>query len=211
MPHIGRLSKLALVLASVALAATALRATMRRALPRERRIERARRAGLALLAKLGWEKAPKKVEIRVFKARRILELHGDGRLMLRCPCALGGAPTGDKEREGDLRTPEGSFYVCTRNDRSRFHLFLGLSYPDEEDARRGLEAGMIDARQAEAIRAAWRRRSRPPWNTALGGMVGIHGYGTAWDWTLGCIALADEDVERLWAFSPLGTTVVVRP
>ena len=206
-----RFAKPLLVLGCVLLAATVLRATARRPLPRKLRLERARRAGKELLKSLGWTRAPKSCTIRVHKAKRRLELFGDGKRMLDCPCALGGAPVGDKEREGDLKTPEGEFYVCTRNDRSRFHLFLGLSYPNGEDAERGLKTGLVDARQAEAIRSAERRRSRPPWNTPLGGMVGIHGYGTAWDWTLGCVALADEDVERLWTFAPLGTSVTVLP
>lgn len=205
------LLRTAAALLALGLAGSALWAMARARLPREIRLDRARRAGVDLLKALGWRRPPARCEIRIYKADRRLELLGDGKIMLRCPCALGGAPTGDKIREGDLKTPEGSFYVCTRNDRSKFHLFLGLSYPGEDDAARGLKDGLVTPPQAEAIRSAQRRRTRPPWHTPLGGMIGIHGYGTAWDWTLGCVALADGDIERLWAFCPLGTDVKIFP
>jgi murein L,D-transpeptidase YafK len=122
-----------------------------------------------------------------------------------------GRGEGDKEREGDRRTPEGMFYVCTRNDQSRFHKFLGLSYPGPSDAARGLKAGMITRAEHEAILAAHRERRCPPWKTALGGEVGIHGGGVGRDWTLGCIALENRDVDELWQALPLGTPVLIEP
>ena len=145
------------------------------------------------------------------KSLRRLDLL-DGNTGVRSyPIALGVHPVGDKEREGDGRTPEGTLYVCTRNDRSRFHLFLGLSYPSLAQAHRGLSEGLIDGAQYEAVRKAHGARDCPPWNTPLGGAVGIHGGGVHGDWTVGCIALANEHIEELWSVLRLGDPVQIVP
>jgi murein L,D-transpeptidase YafK len=121
-----------------------------------------------------------------------------------------GEPVGDKVRQGDRKTPTGTFRVVTRNDQSSFHLFLGLSYPDAEDATRGLTDGLVSAAQAEAIRQADAAGRVPPWNTALGGAIGLHGGGGGADWTLGCVAMDDASIEALWVIAPMGTRVVIR-
>jgi murein L,D-transpeptidase YafK len=151
------------------------------------------------------------VAILIRKAERRLVLYGDDREIFSCRVGLGGAPEGTKTRQGDNRTPEGYYRVCTRNPRSLFHLFLGLSYPNEADARRGLAAGLISKTQHRRILEAIRARRQPPWNTALGGAIGIHGSGSSADWTLGCIALDDPDIELLWALCPMGTPVTIEP
>ncbi|WP_058880968.1 murein L,D-transpeptidase family protein [Chloracidobacterium thermophilum] len=151
------------------------------------------------------------VSLRVYKSLRRLELWSGHACVKAYAVALGAEPELDKLREGDHRTPVGRFYVCTRNDRSRFHLFLGLSYPNEEDAERGLRDGLISRRQYRAIRQAQRQQVRPPWNTPLGGEVGIHGGGTGSDWTWGCVALSNDDIEELWLTCPLKTPVTIYP
>lgn len=173
----------------------------------QRRVE-ARHAEMR--AKLG-PKADGKPEIVVSKSQRTLRLLLDGEEVFRTRIGLGGNPSGHKEREGDSRTPEGTYYVCTRNDRSRFHLFLGLSYPGTADAERGLRDGLIDRRQHDRIVSAQREGRQPLWNTKLGGEVGIHGHGAGRDWTAGCIALENEDIELLWGFCPIGTPVRIEP
>ncbi|MEC8425185.1 MAG: L,D-transpeptidase, partial [Myxococcota bacterium] len=95
--------------------------------------------------------------------------------------------------------------------RSRFHLFLGLGYPTAEDAERGLAAGLVTQAQATRIQEADAARRQPPWNTALGGAIGIHGEGGSSDWTLGCIAVENAEIEELWSVVPMGTRVVVAP
>lgn len=153
----------------------------------------------------------KAVSVRVYKQSRRLELWSGQTCVKTYTVALGAEPEQDKVREGDHRTPVGMFYICTRNDRSRFHLFLGLSYPNEEDAERGLRDGLITRRQYRAIRQAQRQHVRPPWNTPLGGEVGIHGGGTGSDWTWGCVALSNSDIEELWLACPLKTPVTIYP
>ncbi len=134
----------------------------------------------------------------------------DGETLVRTYRTGLGDPAGDKVREGDKKTPTGTFTVVTRNDKSSYHLFLGLSYPTAEDARRGLRDGLITQAQARAIREAEAAERQPPWNTELGGAIGIHGNGGSSDWTLGCIAVEDDEIEQLWDVVPLGTKVVVR-
>lgn len=152
-----------------------------------------------------------RASIHVSKSARRLTLFVEGKEVFSARVALGKSARGPKEREGDRRTPEGDYYVCTRNDKSRFHRFLGLSYPNLGDAEAGFRAGRITRAQRDAIEAAVRARRRPPWDTPLGGEVGLHGSGAGRDWTLGCIALDDRDVDVLWEACALGTPVRINP
>ena len=86
----------------------------------------------------------KNILLKVYKEKRILELYGDEKLIGSFKIALGGAPIGVKDKEGDKKTPEGKYYICTRNDKSKYKLFLGLNYPNIEDAQRGFQNGLID-------------------------------------------------------------------
>ena len=148
-------------------------------------------------------------EIRIHKKPHALELWASGRLVKRYRVGLGHRGLADKQREGDHLTPEGHFYICNRNERSQFHLFLGLSYPGEAAADRGLKAGLITKAQRDSILRSLRVKTCPPWNTRLGGVVGIHGGGSGADWTWGCIALEDSEIEELWIACPVGTPVVI--
>ena len=143
------------------------------------------------------------------RARRLTVCDGE-RPVKSYRIALGFG-CGDKIREGDGCTPEGDFTVCGKNPRSKFTLSLGLSYPNIEDAARGLRDGLIDRRQHDAIADAIHRRTQPPWDTPLGGEIMIHGGGTRRDWTAGCIALSDEDIRELYQHLPTGATVTIVP
>jgi len=149
--------------------------------------------------------------IVVKKSQRILELWDGDSLFASYPIGLGWEPQGDKKKEGDGRTPEGSYYICTRNDRSRFYLSLGLSYPNSEDAQEALDNGIIDRRTYEQIVNAIENKSCPPWNTALGGEIMIHGMGSSSDWTAGCIAVDNDVMDILWRYCPLKTPVTIEP
>jgi murein L,D-transpeptidase YafK len=147
----------------------------------------------------------------VSKSARRVELYAGGRVVRVYRAGLGQRPEGDKERQGDLRTPLGEFYVCVKNARSSFYLSLGLSYPNREHAARGLRDKLITRAEHDRIVRALERRQRPPWDTALGGEIFIHGGGSASDWTFGCVALDDPDVKELFDSVPLGTPVVINP
>jgi len=147
----------------------------------------------------------------VRKADRVLILY-DGEVELkRYPVALGRAPIGAKRAQGDFRTPEGDYFVTGHNAASAFHLFLGLSYPNAADAKAALADGRLDAKSARAIEDADAAHRAPPWDGALGGAVGIHGGGTGEDWTFGCVALSNDDVDELWIALPDGAPVEIVP
>lgn len=124
---------------------------------------------------------------------------------------VGAAPDGTKEREGDRRTPEGVYRVCFKNPKSRFHLSLGLDYPNAEDARRALHEGRIAHDDYVAILEAAREGKIPPWKTPLGGEIFIHGEMREGDTTAGCIAVANEVIEDLYRRVSLGTEVEILP
>ena len=150
-------------------------------------------------------------KIVVSKRARRLELYSGGRRLREYRVVLGGDPLNDKERQGDSRTPEGEFYVCVKNERSQFYRSLGLSYPNREDAERGLRDGLITRAEHDRILRALTRKRTPPWDTALGGEIFIHGGGTANDWTAGCVALDNADMQELFDSVPVGTSVRIEP
>lgn len=147
----------------------------------------------------------------IAKGKRRLELYSAGALVRTYKIGLGLNPIPDKARRGDHATPEGEFYVFTKNNKSAFYLSLGISYPNIEDAERGLRENMISRAQYNAIVRAIRRKGTPPQNTALGGDIYIHGNGSSRDWTWGCVALEDEDIGELFEAVAVGTTVTIKP
>jgi len=149
--------------------------------------------------------------VLIKKSQRQLELWDGDALCARYPIALGFEPEGHKQREGDGRTPEGEYYVCTRNGQSKFYLALGLSYPGKEDAAAALSKGLIDQSTFAAIKKAIDQGKRPPWDTPLGGAIMIHGMGIKGDWTHGCIAVNNDVMDILWRLCSLGTKVTVLP
>ena len=160
--------------------------------------------GLPVTAPL---KAPK---IVIKKAKKKLFLYSEEKLLRTYPVKLGFNPVGDKVRQGDKRTPEGSYYICMKNPRSKYHLSLGLSYPSIEDAERGLEQKLITKSDHDRIIERISKKSIPPWDTPLGGEIFIHGGGESWDWTYGCVALCNKDIEELFKVVALGTEVVIQ-
>ena len=147
--------------------------------------------------------------IKVYKRARKLEFWQGEALIKSFKIALGFSPEGNKMRDGDGRTPEGGYYICTKNPRSKFTLFLGISYPNMQDAHRGLTEGLISRAEYEQIKASVENRKRPDWETALGGKIGIHGMGASRDWTAGCVALDDEDIRWLWDQAAIGDAVEI--
>jgi len=150
-------------------------------------------------------------KVIIKKKLRTLEVYDDGRLIKSFKVVLGFAPAGDKEIEGDGKTPEGEFYVFIKNPESRFHLSLGLSYPSSDDAKRGFANGLISKIERDQIATAIENGKMPPQKTALGGEIYIHGGGVDSDWTNGCIALKNEDIEELFSSVPVGTKVIILP
>ena len=153
--------------------------------------------------------------ITIQKSERRLTVTGkNGETLLVCAVSLGSAPEGAKCKEGDGRTPEGFYRICTVNPNSRFHAALGINYPNRADAQRAYIEKRISLLTALSIAACDRLRRRPPWKTPLGGYIMIHGEnpdGKTGDWTAGCVAVSNEDMDRLMLMCRKGETVVIRP
>ena len=149
--------------------------------------------------------------IVVYKSERKLEFYSDQTLLRTYRIGLGFSPVADKQREGDGATPEGEFYVFVKNNKSAYYLSLGVSYPNAEDAARGLRDGLITKAQHDAIVEAHRKKTAPPQYTKLGGLIYIHGHGAKGDWTLGCVALENEDMKELYDAVSVGTPVTIKP
>src|SRR6266404_7023605 len=114
-----------------------------------------------------------KPRIVIKKGQRQLLLFSDKKLLRTYRIGLGSSPIGDKVREGDRRTPEGDFYIFTKNDKSAYYLSLGVSYPNAAHAERGLRDGLITKGQYMAIMQALKEKKAPPQNTRLGGDIYI--------------------------------------
>jgi murein L,D-transpeptidase YafK len=153
---------------------------------------------------------PRRV-IDIYKKDRRMTLSVDGEVVRTFKIGLGAAPEGDKQRQGDSRTPEGDFYVAWKNPQSAFHRFLGLSYPMPRHAERGLSEKLINRATYDEILAAIKKGTQPPQYSRLGGMVGIHGGGGEADWTLGCIAVSDAEAKWLFDQTKIGDRIVVHP
>lgn len=160
----------------------------------------------------GWS-APDQA-LYIWKSRRLMVLREDGQVVRRFEVALGIDPGDPKVRRGDNRTPQGTYYVREKKTQSSFRRFLGLSYPNVADADRGLNRSLISQEEWADIFFANVRGRTPPWTTNLGGRIGIHGYGDrpelSVDWTQGCIAVRNADIEYLFHRVRLGTPVHIK-
>ncbi|HAR44768.1 MAG: hypothetical protein A2X56_07065 [Nitrospirae bacterium GWC2_57_13] len=162
------------------------------------------------------------LSIVIQKSRYVLTLYKGRRPVKSYRPVFGkGYADGDKMRMGDKRTPEGAFFICSMNHSKRFYKFMGLSYPGREHADRGLAQGLISRAEYESIVASLDGGRQPSWDTRLGGAVGIHGrmLGDAAphrdtlrrNWTDGCIALTNADVDEIFSVVSIGTPVYIVP
>ena len=152
-----------------------------------------------------------RLRIVIEKNNKKLLLYDGDRLIRSFEVVFGFSPVGSKKAEGDGKTPEGEYVVCVKNPKSKFHLSLGLNYPNEADAERGLASGLISKAEHQAISEALKLGKLPPQKTALGGEIYIHGGGTSRDWTRGCVGLDDEDMTKLFEMIKIGTPISVLP
>lgn len=153
------------------------------------------------------------ISIEIHKSEHSLQLWNGEKLIAEYAVGLAKNPTGAKEKEGDNKNPEGEYYVCNKNSKSQYHLALGLSYPNMEDAKRGYEDGMISEQERDALLHANETGGQPNWYTALGGEIMIHGQkgekGGESDWTRGCFAVDNEVMDFIWDYIKVGTKVTI--
>ena len=122
-----------------------------------------------------------------------------------------GYAKGDKEKSGDMKTPEGEFYICKKVPNSSYYLALALNYPTIEDAERGLTSGLITQSQYSSIVSDNKNGRTPNWYTALGGAIEIHGNRQITDATRGCVGMRDEDIAVLYPLMKVGDKVLILP
>jgi uncharacterized SAM-binding protein YcdF (DUF218 family) len=156
----------------------------------------------------------------VRKSAHVLEIYdeveGQRTLMKTYACITGGN-AGDKEIEGDRKTPLGRFHVVFKNPDSKYHLSLGLDYPTADDADRGLRSGLISRDEYDGIIEALgsdlsqASNQKKLWYTKLGGEIFIHGNAEGRSGTAGCVALSNVDVEEVYRLLPVGTVVEIVP
>lgn len=154
-------------------------------------------AGLAACSssKFKTYNGPEVTSIEVHKSARSMYLLHHGRVLKSYKIALGGSPIGHKQFEGDRKTPEGTYYIDRHNPNSRFHLSVGISYPNPTD------------------RAFARSQGKSP-----GGDIFIHGLPNHGkdrprpaDWTDGCIAVSDKEIEEIYSMLRVGTPITIYP
>jgi murein L,D-transpeptidase YafK len=134
----------------------------------------------------------------VYKSKRQMLAYSNGQLVKTYTISLGRQPIGDKEFEGDKKTPEGLYFINDKNSNSGYHKNLGISYPDKDDFENA------------------KRLGKP-----TGGDVKIHGlrnktsfiskFHRWFDWTLGCIAVTDEEIDELYNAVKIGTQIEIKP
>lgn len=157
-------------------------------------------AAIFFFARHDWKALPLGMTIDrivVEKAERKLSILRDGKVLKTYRVALGRNPVGTKEQEGDMKTPEGVYTIDYRNPTSDYHLALHISYPSDEDnaraAQRGVNAGfdiMIHGLPNDSRKT---------------------GFHPVTDWTAGCIAVTDKEIEEIYRVTPDGTTIEIRP
>lgn len=151
------------------------------------------------------------------KARTVAVMQGEVRLQQFDDISVGRGGVSDVHVLGDDTTPVGEFEIVRYNGDSRYYRFFGINYPTPRHAARALERGLIDQATFDRIDKAFRWGTPPPQNTPLGGHLGIHGIGDgslevhqSFNWTNGCIALTNEQIDALSLWIRVGTRVVVR-
>ncbi len=154
--------------------------------------------GIGWLIPLSADEFPVADNVIIEKAARKLHLLQDGEIFRTFDIALGIQPDGDKMREGDFKTPEGSYRLDRRNPNSEFFLSIHVSYPNRQDRREALQKGVEP-----------------------GGAIMIHGqpnaptksetYYRTQDWTNGCIAVSNSDMIDIWLMTGENTPIEIRP
>jgi murein L,D-transpeptidase YafK len=131
--------------------------------------------------------------------------------------AIGQSGAGQKMHRGDNITPRGEYHIAWVGEKSTFHRFFGLDYPSVKDADHALRKGLIDKYTYSDIINAHIFNEVPPQHTALGGRIGIHGLGRAdekihhsMNWTHGCIALTNKQIDHLSQWLSTGTLVKIK-
>jgi murein L,D-transpeptidase YafK len=157
--------------------------------------------GLAVYYCYPYKKIPAGIvvdKIIVIKSEQAMYVYSNNQLVQHYTIAIGKNPTGAKQFQGDERTPEGEYFIFNKKPNSGWHKNLGISYPNKDDIARNLRNGM-----------------------STGGDIKIHGLENGGfpfgrfhrfkNWTNGCIALPNEEIDDLYEHTPVGTIIIIKP
>ncbi|MCX7073832.1 MAG: L,D-transpeptidase [Methylococcales bacterium] len=151
------------------------------------------------------------------KAKKIEVKKGEKTVETLEHVAIGRGGAGLKSHRGDNITPHGEYHIGWIGDKSMFKRFFGLTYPSVQDAEQAFDKGIINEGQYKRIVRAQELGQIPPQDTPLGGQIGIHGLGSAdirvhevFDWTHGCIALTNSQIDHLSQLVDTGTVVKIK-
>jgi len=163
--------------------------------------------------------AESKAWILIDTAKKHLQVRTD-RVVLATfnDISIGRNGAGNKQKQGDDITPVGRYKISTIvNEGSRFRRFFGINYPLPRDARYAINRGDISYQDYLTIMTAHKSNKMPPGDTGIGGLIGIHGVGRGnpkvqgvFDWTHGCIALSNQQVDELADWVYLGMPVEIK-
>ena len=134
----------------------------------------------------------------VLKSERLLNVYSNGRVVKSYMVALGRNPKGDKLHEGDFKTPEGSYYINDKNPNSMYFKNLGISYPNQQDKEQARKIGKPAGGDIKIHGL----------KNGFGWIGGLHTYS---DWTAGCIAVTNEEMEELYTAVKIGTPIEIKP
>ena len=150
------------------------------------------------------------------KALTLKVMQGDQETLSFSDIAIGRYGADTDRRRGDSKTPLGLFSIAWITDNSSFHRFFGFNFPTKEYAERAFREGQMDQKTLDKIRQAFAAGRLPPQDTVLGGNLGIHGIGRGdikihqqYNWTNGCVALTNDQIDRLTAWVKVGTSVEI--
>ena len=159
-------------------------------------------------------------QLIVYKNNKELTLKKANNIIKKYHIATGKGGKGTKRKRGDSKTPLGVYRISKFSKSNRFYYFIQLDYPNLIDAWYGFKNEVIDSFDFKRIANAYKKRESPPQDTNLGGQIGIHGIGKTTtkklaiheelNWTDGCIALTNDDINDLMKFIKIGTTVVIK-
>ena len=159
-------------------------------------------------------------QIHISKKNKELTVEKAGEIIKKYHIATGKGGKGTKRIQGDSKTPQGVYRISKFKESSRFHYFIQLDYPNLIDAWYGYKNKTIDAKDFKRIASAYKKREAPPQDTDLGGFIGIHGLGEENEekltihqeinWTEGCIALTNAEINDLKKFIDVGTSVIIK-
>jgi murein L,D-transpeptidase YafK len=159
------------------------------------------------------------IELLISRSKHTLSVKQGDVTLNTFKVAFGSGGKKAKMKEGDHTTPKGAYLINKIRDSENFHLFMLLNYPNMEDAKRALKDNLITRTQYRSILLAQIEGRLPPQNTALGGSIGIHGIGIETDekieihqyldWTKGCIAMRNDEVDALRRYIAPGTKVII--